>query len=254
MRTGFFPERTFIVDERRSFSAVCIEGIRADWHLPGFKSGLCALLSVRGNKRFRTTVSRQSLEIDDEYQRVANLCATWLFKHIKDEVQKISAFPGTPLSQASTAGRWVYDSLRQAATPNVLATLGNLYDENPLIVLEYSPSDAGSAGTRRLQSINSVASLTQFWTIESRTVDYLGVISRDLGKELNVSSFLGSLAPEQYNPNVSPIVMDPEAFASYLIRSHRVVEVDFGRKHQRTLLRWERLYDSPQELELIFRK
>jgi hypothetical protein len=255
VQTGFFPERIFLVNDRRRSSAVCIEGIRADWHLPGFKPGLYGVLSVRGNKRFRTTVSRQSLEIDDEYQRVANLCATWLFKHIKDEVQRISAFQGTPLSQASTAGQWVYKSLQQAAaTPDVLATLRNSYAENPLVVLEYAPSDPSSLGTRKLQSINSVVALNQFWTIESRTVDYLGVISRDLGKELNVSSFLGSLAPEQYNPNVSPIVMDPEAFASYLIKSHHVVEVDFSRRHQRTILRWERFDDPPQEVESIFRK
>jgi molecular chaperone HtpG len=253
VQTGFFPERAFVVNERMPISAVCIEGIRADWHLPGFKSGLWAMLSVRGNRRFRTTVSRQSLEADEEYQGVAKMCATWLFKHVKDEVERISALSGSPLSQASTAGRWVYKSLTSAAdTPALLETLSTLYAEHPSVVLEYSRSHNESIGIRKLQSINDVAVLAEFWTIESRTVDYLGVISRDLGKELNISSFLGSLAPEQYNAKVNPIVMDPEAFLPHLIKSHRVVEVDFSRKHQRTLLRWERFSETERELEVIF--
>ena len=251
VRTGYFPERAFVVNERKSASGVCIEGIRADWHLPGFTPGLWAVLSVRGNRRFRTTVSRQSLEVDEEYERVAELCATALFGHIRDEVQRISAFPGSPLSQASTAGQWIYKQLRQAATPMITETLSRLYSEHPFVVLEHSPANIGSVGARKLHSINDVALLTEFWTIESRTVDSFGVISRDLGKELNISSFLGSLAPEQYNPNVSPIVMDPEAFTSYLIKSHHVVEVDFSRKHQRTLLRWQKLPDPVEELVVL---
>jgi hypothetical protein len=33
-----------------------------------------------------------------------------------------------------------------------------------------------------------------------------------------------------------------------------VVEVDFSRRHQRTILRWERFDDPAQEVESIFRK
>ena len=65
---------------------------------------------------------------------------------------------------------------------------------------------------------------------------------------------MGSLAPEQYDPNVNPVLMDPEAFESHLYASHRVAEVDFSRKHQRTLLRWEKLHARSEELTTALQK
>jgi molecular chaperone HtpG len=251
VRKSYFPERVFVRTDNRRVSAVCIEGIRADWHLPGFRPDFWAMLSVRGNRRFRTTVSRQSLEVDEEYTRVAKLCAKQLFAHVQNEVERISSFPGNPLSQASTAGRWVYSSLINAANPGLEDTLNGLYAQLPLVVLEHSPSDKAVSGGRALKSLSHVESLSEFWTIESRTVDYLGVISRDLGRELNIYSFLGSLAPEQYDPTVNPIVIDPEAFSTHLLESHQVTEVDFSRKHQRTLLRWQKITNHRPQLRTI---
>ena len=255
VRKLYFPEKPFVVSEvsREPISGVCIEGIRADWHLPGFESGMWAFLSVQGNRRFRTTVSRQNLETDDEYFHVAQLCAKELFKHVENEVRRITQLPGTPLSQASTAGRWVYDSLLNGATTSLSPYLGQLYAELPSVVLEYLSTGKEELGGRNLRSLNHVAELPEFWTIESRTVDYLGIISRDLGKELNIHSFLGNLAPEQYDPKVNPIVIDPEAFDNHLYNSHRIVEVDFSRKHQRTLLRWEQRSQPPKDLRPLFR-
>ncbi len=79
VRKGFTPEWRLTEAETRGAPVVCIEGIHADNVLPGFSGGgfsnfafeegiipsrspLCTLLSVKGNKDFRTTVSRTSLE------------------------------------------------------------------------------------------------------------------------------------------------------------------------------------------------
>jgi molecular chaperone HtpG len=239
---GRFPERSFTFAERGTqTAAVCIEGIRADWHLPGFSTRLCAVLSVRNNKRFRTTVSRDSLETDEEYMKVGILCADALLSYIRTEVERISNLEGQPLSQASTGGRVIFRPLLDSCGIwNTFNRLTDLYMELPLVVVEETIVDAGKRlESRQLHSLKEIAALTQFWTIESRTVDYLGIISRDLGRELNISSFLGRLAPELYEAKVNPIVVDAEGFSEMLLKSHSVVEITFSRRHQRTLLRWE---------------
>ena len=83
------PERNFVRTLWRTAPAVCIEGIRASSRLPGFgpdsRSGhLCALLSVHGNKKFRTTVSRMDLEREPGvFKGCGNLCTNILRSHRK---------------------------------------------------------------------------------------------------------------------------------------------------------------------------
>jgi hypothetical protein len=235
---GFYPERSFVVSTQKVRTAVCIDGIRADRHLPGFSEALCALLSVRDNKKFRTTVSRESLEVDEEYLTVSKLCATALFDHVRNEVRRISAIEGHPLLQASTAGRWVYRSLVGQSNSETRKTLRLLYEDLPLVVVERTNRDEGVPEERTLLSLNEVRALPQLWTIEWRTVDYLGVISRDLGRELNISNFLGTLVPDLYDSRMDTIVVDAQAFSSDLIDSHSIVVAEFSKRHQRTVLRW----------------
>jgi hypothetical protein len=87
--SGYYPERSFALLERYAVPRVCIEGIRVAESLPGFgnaqSGGISALLSVRGSRTFRTTVSRSGLEVDDEYDNIAKLCGDMLFDHIRDE-------------------------------------------------------------------------------------------------------------------------------------------------------------------------
>src|SRR5438132_13038880 len=129
--------------EKTQAAAVCIEGIRADSHLPGFKSNLCALLSVRNNKRFRTTVSRESLENDDEYLKVAMLCVDAMFDHIRNEVERISNLEGRPLLQASTGVRVIFRPLLgQCEIWRSYNRMNDLYKELPFVVIERSTLDA----------------------------------------------------------------------------------------------------------------
>lgn len=207
------------------------------------------MLSVRNNKKFRTTVSRSSLEEDEEYRNVATICAEALFSHITVEVQRISAQTGNPLSQASTAGRWLYRSLLDTATQPVYQSLAKLYQELPHVVVEHVRLDDENVSGRDLLSLNDIAAMPQFWTVESRAVDLLGTISRDLGRELNVMEFLSTLAPEQDDPEVDSIVVDAHYFAPELLKSHTITEAKFSSAHQRTLLRWQpRPEDSPSLL------
>lgn len=222
-------------------AAVCIEGIRVDWHLPGFSPNIVGLLSVKDNRKFRTTVSRENLEQDEEYQKVAKLCAKSLFSHVAEEIARISKHSGNPLSQASTTGNWIYKSLEPRVEKSIKSYLLDLYSDFPLIVVEQHQSNMRSPlSSRSLTSINNIAQLPQFWTIESRTADYLGTISRDLGRELSINEFIGSLAPEILNSRVNPLIPDARLFGEVLRKSHIITETEFSRKHQQSLLKWEK--------------
>jgi hypothetical protein len=117
VQKGFFPERSFTTTDGRLQTVVCIEGIRVADHIPGFggRGPLSAILSVRGTRSFRTTVSRSGLEQDEEYDKVGVVCADMLFEHIRSEVQRIAEQPGRPLSQASSAAKWLTAELRACA-------------------------------------------------------------------------------------------------------------------------------------------
>ena len=214
VRSTWTPEQNFVLNRNENAPAVCLEGIRVDNHLPGYdvrdrsdyrmsrrgSSSVCALLSVRGNKNFRTTVSRSDLERDGEYFRVAEICTELLFKHIKREVRRISKKRGKSLSQASTAGRWIYRILSESIySSRVSNFIHGLYVNIPSIVVEEIDIDVDKNSiktNRNLVSQNELGKMKIFWTIESRLSDYLGYISRDLGRELSLNNFLGALAPE----------------------------------------------------------
>jgi molecular chaperone HtpG len=240
---SFTSERTFVnTGYRDGFAAAtCIEGIRADTNIPGFKAELPTLLSIRGNRRFRTTVSRSNLEHDSEYERFAEICCDALFRHVGQEVQRISSAEGHPLSQASSMGLWVANSLSRTAEPDTQERLDELLQQIPLVVAEeVSRGDSGDILSKRsLRSLGDVRKLLSFWTVESRTVDYLNTISRDLGSDISITQFVASLAPTLFDERVTPLIPDIDSFAHYLLGSHCVHNVEVSQRHQRTVMQWK---------------
>ena len=110
LESSHWMDRQFVGKRESSLPAVCIEGIRVSDDLPWFgspgsmgrgRNALGCLLSVSGDRRFRTTVSRSGLERDKEYHRVGKICASLLFEHVRDETARVSQGEGQPLSQAS---------------------------------------------------------------------------------------------------------------------------------------------------------
>jgi len=241
------PVWNFLGSNTSNAPALCIEGIRVDNVLPGFKyessyrSGFCAILSVRNNRNFRTTVSRAGIEHDSECIRVSKICIDELFSYIKSEVERISQSEGRPLSRASSAARWLINALLRNIKENELKDyLQYIYSMLPIIVIEDIAS-AGKKGRiikRKFVSHNKLHNMEYFWTIESRLVDYLGVISRDLGKELSLNTFVGTLAPELKRPEISPMVCDPYMLWDDINISHNILAVEFSRERQETIIKW----------------
>ena len=185
------------------------------------------------------------LESDAEYIQIAKLCAKLLFKHVENEANRISEQEGRPLSKASSAAKWVYSPLGEASRlPEVRDLLNSLYRRLPRIVIE-KQEDNGEGTSRELVSQAQLEDLDGFWTIESRMIDYLGIMSRDLGRELSVNVFLRTLAPDFYNPHINPIVLDAHQLVNEILSSHTVVKCEFSREHQQTLLNWNALKRLP---------
>lgn len=221
--------------------SVCVEGIRADHSIPGYKKDLNALLAVSGNKQFRTTVSRDQLERDDEYYRVALVASDLFLVHVREEVGRVAGAPGRPLSQASSAGLWITKELRESTTsPKVRKHIDERLRAQPLAVLERINTVAGKPVTdRNLISLESLAKLTAFWTVESRLADSIGIISRDLERELSVNEFLQKMAPEFADSEITPIVSDAHQLDRRLQESHCIAECRFSRARQQSVMLWE---------------
>lgn len=242
VRQFFRTEKGFVAGRKGNEPAVCVEGIRVDNRLPGFKiNNTCALLSVRGNRRFRTTVSRTELERDAEYWRIACICADLLFDHIKNEVEHIATKSGKPLSQASSASRSLTTTLTQTVEdPRVSAFVESRCRDLPSVVVEEISQDGPNRNTdRKMISRSALSELPSLWTIESRIVDSLGIISRDLGRELSINAFLSALAPERCDPNMTPLVLEAELMGEHLLQTHRIANADFNIAQQQARICWE---------------
>lgn len=243
---GYTPEWNFMYPENRKQArdqaAVCVEGIRVDSRMPGFvDNGVVGILSVRGNRNFRTTVSRTNLEQDAEYLRVGSICLRLLFEHVGNEISRIARNSGEPMSQASSAGRWLVGRLRAClSTEGLTEELDDRYANVPTVVVEESDEQNGDLRTERsFISRKSLGDRTSFWTIESRMVDSLGTISRDLGRELALNDFLRALAPELCDPRISPVVVDAHQIEVPLTATHHPTKVEFSKRHQQTAVFWE---------------
>ncbi len=246
VQSGWYPEKTFASRPRSNLPAVCVEDIRVSDHLPGFKASegrsLSALISIRGVRGLRTTVSRSGLEEDEVYLNVGQVCVEMLMEHVNEEINRISSDKGKPLSRGSTAGIWLTHSLEAASTSTVVIKwIRELRENLPLIVMESTAARDGSSVSvveRTLVTPRTLKAQSHFWTIESRLMDSLGIISRDLGRELSLNQFLTSLAPEHADLGHSPVLPDANLFKEDLVASYRPTFVQFSRLYQQTAIKW----------------
>lgn len=241
----FAPEKNFVSyheNEKSIIPAVCVEGVRVDEKIPGFSryEGITAMLSVKGNKTLQTTVSRTGLEKDTEYIKIGKICTKLFSNYVQDEVERISQQKGEPLSQASTACIRLRKVLKSSVSSKEISEyLDELNSKIPIIVIENTKHKDSIVTSRDLISEEKLKKLSTFWAIESRLVDSLGIISRDLGRELSLNDFLGKLAPELLDNRINPILSDAHLFKNIILSSHQLHKVEFSQKNQQTLMRWE---------------
>jgi molecular chaperone HtpG len=158
-----------------------------------------------------------------------------IFEHVSDEVKRISTTDGSPLSRASTAGHWLSSDLLEMLGPKLRTHVQGLRNDLPILVLESAGAD-GRPGERKLVTFAELSGMHNFWTLESRLMDSLGIISRDLGKELSLGEFLHALAPDLQQQKYSPIISDAHLFRDELIESYHPVSVEFSRNNQQTAI------------------
>lgn len=244
VKTGYYPEKVFLktYGAKTNTPAVCIEGIRVSNELPGFRNysseKICALLSIRGNSKLKTTVSRSGLEYDEEYNELEKRFVKMLVKHIHNEIERLSN--NNSLSLASSAGYFIYNSIiRNSPQPSVVEYLEKQFEYLPLVVIEQTEKiDKEFITQRKLLPLSQLKEMESFWTLESRLADNLGVISRDLGKELSYNNFLIKNSPLLFVPEINPIVFDIFEIKEKVILSHTIEKVKFSKENQQTLVKW----------------
>jgi hypothetical protein len=245
VEAGWFPERLFVDRPHSAMPAVCVEGIRVSERIPGFEvergdKWISSILSVRGNRALRTTVSRSDLESDEETREVAQLCLGLLMEYVRDEVARLSDLPGHPLSQASTASVLLTRAISSPLTRPLYQPFRSLLLDLPALVVErLEKVEPVPVARRELWSRRQVSTLSAFWTVESRLLDSLGIISRDLGRELSLNEFLTALSLGSEQLRYSPLLPDVYPFKSDLLYSHQPVYAHVSRRHKQTAVRWE---------------
>jgi molecular chaperone HtpG len=247
---GFHPEHLFARAPQRPLPMVCIEGIRVADSLPGFEeppsvNRLATLLSVRGSRKFRTTVSRSGLEKDDEYDRVAKICVQLLLQHIREEVSRIVGAQGNPLSQASSVSHVLTNQIVESARKDLKEYVWELFAQVPSIVVERSADPP-----RTMLPWTEVNTLPELWTLEARLLDLLGTISRDIGRELSLNEFISNLAPNLGHFSYSPLLPDAHLFGFNLPVTHHPELVHFSRQHQFSAVQWVVCSSHPNQLAL----
>ena len=249
---GFKSFETSGVRNARSLTAVCLEGIKVSNRIPGFERiEFPALLSVRGTKSIRTTVSRSDLEIDDGYDSLGKICVDLFCELIEDEIGAVETKPGKPYSLASTiANRLIADISLHGMRDKVKTYLDKKTRSINRVVIEKRNS---SSSFRSLVSLSNLAELKNLWIIESRLLDYLGTISRDIGRELSLNEFLTKLAPDVSLSDYQPFLPDSVQYNQYLINNFSPSSFVFSKKNKFSAMNLTpqkiRVREMPAELQ-----
>ena len=122
-------------------------------------------------------------------------------------------------------------------------------DTLPYIVIErLDETGPGKiVAQRSLLTPHQLKEESSLWTVESRLIDSLGTMSRDLGRDISLNEFLIALAPEHTSLRYSPLVPDVPLFKRILWRSHRPARAQFSLEHRQSAIRWEQRTVSGDE-------
>lgn len=235
---------TFFKGERTNRPILTLEGIKVTNTIPWISqySPIQMVVSVRDSKLLRTTVSRSGLEKDQHYDKLGKICLELIYEHIKDELSNILASKGSPLSKASSIYHILYESLLESVNDEkALEFLSELRSKEKTIVIEKSSSDeTDNDAKRKLISPEELKDIEVLWTSESRLIDSLGTISRDLGTELSLSKLFSSLNLNYSEFFPSPILLDAHLLSKDLLKYHVPSSVDFSKEKQHTFIKWEK--------------
>ena len=219
--TAFFPGTRIcnIATLRKSPAPGLYKGFECQILCPGLETVVRVKLrqfSVRGSHQFRTTVSRSGLEVDEGYRAVAQLCARLCFDHVRVEVERISTGPDAHFRKPPLRG--------VSRLPVAIGCRCN-GPTSPARVRRRPAVDCPRGNRPKLSNAFSRQSFRTpveaiFWTLESRSVDSLSLISRDLGSELSLNQFLSALAPDLKQFQYSPLLPEAHEHRDEVGKSH----------------------------------
>ena len=174
-----FRDRTFLnySDPMQKSTAVapigvCIEGIRVEFHSPGFASrvGILSIVNCDGNDAPKTNVARSSLESESESNYLNLTVFETYLEQVQDEIIRLQKKEGFSLSYAVEqfpyiAGPLYTEALRTKNGPDS-------FKKFPMFMVEDNNG-------RRAASISELVSINGFWTVESNSMASLVHLLRD---------------------------------------------------------------------------
>lgn len=268
---GLSPEKNFPFSKELEAPAVCIEGIRVADRLPGLvkspehfeERGFRAIIAIEGNRNIRTTVSRDDLEVDEEYNKLTKISIDLLFRHVKSEIHRITKIPGNPVSRASTAVIWfLYRFKACYITKDAKQYLQEIENTIPSVVVERLLDKTLGTFERDLISRLELLRLKYFWTIDSRLSSYLTTISQDIGKEIEYNRFINQFSSKSSQPvdeaivgleDFLPLIIRPYHHFEFILRHFTPDVVICSQGNQRIVVRWSKEEKLSQFVEQIDR-
>lgn len=251
-----FLDMPSLIPRKNIGPVVCLEGIRVLNEFPiltthkrnislynssmeyGRDASIAAIISIKNNSNLRTTVSRDGLEFDDAYLKIGGICLELLFNYIGTEVERIKELPGKPYSRASTAVEWMVRDIHKTFKGEIaIKQIEEKQSAISSIVIEEILNDKL---IRNLVSKEAFLKYDSFWTIESRLLNYLGTLSRDLGRELGFNTFIERLAPDLLNRTITPLLIEHTLFDLNIFKSYKPVKTIYSEKYQQVSIEWKK--------------
>jgi hypothetical protein len=154
----------------------CVEGVRVEATTPGYRHrSVYALANAAGRNAPKTNVARSGFESGELSNLLHSVYASYL-EHVTDEVNELQTGRGYSLTWAAREGSHLLDPLVREARSLVAP---EVFEEEltriKMTVLE------DQAGRRQLVSLEELATIHSFWTLESTLLRHAEEFIKEIG-------------------------------------------------------------------------
>jgi molecular chaperone HtpG len=212
----------------------CVEGIRVEHGTPGYRS-MCfaAMADATGPGAPKTDVARAGLEITEERTRTLESLYRLYAEQVASEIRELFDKRGFSLTWAAQEARFLMAPLtREVGTEPRL--FKRSVSDIPSIVLD-------DGGTRRLASLQEIATIPRFWTLHSALFRSIEALFREVPTSASAGAVTEALGLTDLDFPAEPVVYgtprDPVLGAAF--QDKDVSSIVIRRAQRRADLSWE---------------
>ncbi len=251
--SDYFQEWAFVaVGEGRDdppYLGTSIEGVRVEFSSPGFGGHtIFSIANATGHGAPKTNVARSGIEASEERVALAQEVYSIYREHVEDQMEELEGERGHSLSWAASEGQYLLRPLLSTVqTRKSYWSRQAFLDEIRklrVIVLE-------DATGRRRASVNEVADIGFFWTVDSALHRHAQSLLRELGTNSTLAAIVNALGESDALPE-GPIVdldhLGGEVRAQ-LLRHFEVAAIYASPTQRRVSVRWDARGDDPRWID-----